>query len=142
PDLHPGFKEAASHLEVLLGVAQLRRGEMDNCVHDHNASRCLLPITPAGRHGLPAGSTKAIEYFTKRLLQAPDDLEAKWLLNLASMTLGRYPDGVPEAHRIPPRALESAEDPGRSTDAAAPPRPAWVRRAGGAAGDSYVGALT
>ena len=36
-------------------------------------------------------------------------LAARWLLNLAHMTLGSYPDQVPEAHRIPPGTFESAE---------------------------------
>ncbi len=34
-------------------------------------------------------------------------LSARWLLNIAYMTLGQYPEGVPPAHRIPPKAFES-----------------------------------
>ena len=34
-------------------------------------------------------------------------MEARWLLNVASMTLGSYPDGVPRQFLIPPTAFRS-----------------------------------
>ena len=42
----------------------------------------------------------------------------RWLLNLAYMTTGGYPDRVPPAHLIPPAAFASAEDVGRFVDVA------------------------
>ncbi len=36
-------------------------------------------------------------------------LEAQWLLNIAYMTVGGYPDAVPESYRLPPETFESAE---------------------------------
>ena len=36
-----------------------------------------------------------------------------WLLNLAYMTLGRYPGGVPQKYLISPSAFESKENIGR-----------------------------
>ena len=44
------------------------------------------PSTPT-----PSGSRLAIRHFTEYLEQFPDDLEVRWLLNLAHMTLGEYP---------------------------------------------------
>jgi hypothetical protein len=38
------------------------------------------------------------------------DLAARWLLNIAYMTVGEYPDKVPPQHVIPPKAFESEED--------------------------------
>ena len=45
-------------------------------------------------HTNPAGSRLAIQHFTEYLEQFPDDLEVRWLLNLAHMTLGEHPDKV------------------------------------------------
>src|SRR5205807_1609603 len=52
------------------------------------------PIAPAAVHTIPAGSRLAIRHFTEYLDRFPDDLEVRWLLNLAHMTLGEHPDGV------------------------------------------------
>jgi hypothetical protein len=38
------------------------------------------------------------------------DLAARWLLNIAYMTVGEYPDKVPVPYLIPPKAFESEED--------------------------------
>lgn len=66
----------------------------------------------------PGDSERAIEYFTKYLEQKPDEIEVRWLLNLAYMTIGAYPDKVPAKYLIPPSAFESAEDVGRFVDVA------------------------
>ena len=55
-------------------------------------SSCILPIAPAAVHTNPTGSRLAIRHFTEYLEQFPDDLEVRWLLNLAHMTLGEYPE--------------------------------------------------
>ena len=49
------------------------------------------PDRPAAVHTNPAGSRLAIRHFTEYLEQFPDDLEVRWLLNLAHMTLGEHP---------------------------------------------------
>ncbi len=81
------------------GVAAMRRGENENCVDCRGESSCILPIAPAAVHSNPSGSRQAIGHFTEYLEQFPDDLEVKWLLNLAHMTLGEHPD------RVDPRYL-------------------------------------
>jgi hypothetical protein len=96
-------------------------------------------VVAEGRHGQPSGSATAALYFTRRLAREPDDLEAKWLLNLADMTLGRYPDDVPAEHRIPPSAFASAEDPGRFTDVASSVGLGLLGAAGGAVVDDLDG---
>ncbi|HKQ61588.1 MAG TPA: CRTAC1 family protein [Candidatus Polarisedimenticolaceae bacterium] len=96
-----------------LGVAYMRWGETQNCALRHTADSCLLPIRGGGVHKLPEGSRSAMRYFNEVLAHTPADsrwhLRARWLLNIAAMTLGQYPDGVPERERIPPAAFESAE---------------------------------
>ena len=42
----------------------------------------------------PATRERAIEHFQRFLKQKPDDLEVRWLLNLAYMMIGGYPDQV------------------------------------------------
>jgi hypothetical protein len=76
------------------GVTALRRGETENCVLCRGESSCILPISQAAVHTNPAGSRLAVRHFTEYLTQFPDDLEVKWLLNLAHMTLGEHPGKV------------------------------------------------
>ncbi len=85
------------------GVAALRRGENENCIMCRGESSCILPIAPAAVHTNPTGSRLAIQHFTEYLEQFPNDLGARWLLNLAHMTLGEHPD------KVDPRFLVSLD---------------------------------
>ena len=67
PPRDPAFVAVRGYLEAALGVLQLRRGELENCVHDHNAARCIFPIRGPGQHGQPSGSAAAVEYFRQHL---------------------------------------------------------------------------
>ena len=49
------------------------------------------------------GSRAAIQQLTRWLHVEPDNLAARWLLNLSHMTLGEFPDAVPEKWRLPDR---------------------------------------
>lgn len=93
-----------------LAISYMRLGEQENCIENHNVDRCLLPISKEGIHTKERGSRKAIEVYKEILKLAPDDLNAMWLLNVAYMTLGEYPAGVPEQWRIPPEALAAEYD--------------------------------
>jgi hypothetical protein len=81
------------------GVTALRRGENDNCIACRGESSCIFPIESAALHTNPYGSRLAITHFSEYLGQFPEDVGVRWLLNLAHMTLGQYPD------RIEPRFL-------------------------------------
>jgi len=92
-----------------LGVAYLRFGETQNCCASNNQQSCILPIQGAGVHTKAEGSTQAIRYFTEILESpAPGDADAqlntveaaRWLLNIAYMTLGRWPADVPASYRL------------------------------------------
>jgi len=99
------------------GVTALRRGENENCIECRGESSCILPISPAAVHTNPAGSRLAIQHFTEYLRQFPDDLDARWLLNLAHMTLGEYPDKVDQRFLISlDRFTNSEFDIGRFRD--------------------------
>jgi tetratricopeptide (TPR) repeat protein len=117
-DFFPKGREVKLLLEEEIGVAYLRRGELQNCQFNHNAEMCILPFSVAAQHKLTANSEKAVEYFRKYLESEPNNLEVRWLLNIASMTVGKYPGEVPKEHLIPPAAFASKENIGRFTDAA------------------------
>ncbi len=119
-------------LETYKAIAWLRLGEQENCIRSHTSDSCLLPIREAGFHGLPRGSRGAIELYTTLLERDPGDVRARWLLNLAYMTLGEYPDRVPEPWRVPPRVFESDRPFPRFRDVAPAAGVAVVALSGGA----------
>jgi len=90
-----------------LAIAHLQRGEDLNCVERHTAKSCILPIAPEGVHELPEETRRAGDLLLEYLELQPEDLQARWLLNLARMVSGDYPRGVPEKWRLPEDALES-----------------------------------
>jgi len=96
-------------LRFQLGLAYMRMGEAQNCVDRHSAESCLLPIRGTGVHQAQEGSRKAIEMFTGILDVAPDYLPARWLLNVAYMTVGEHPESVPAGQLIPPETFDSDE---------------------------------
>jgi tetratricopeptide (TPR) repeat protein len=111
PDLRLQLIEA-------LGIAHLHKAELDNGLHQRPGDRCLLSARPGARLANVGDVKKAIEYFSRYLAEQPDDLEVQWLLNIAHMFAGSYPNGIPRAHLIPPSAFESSEDVGRFVDVA------------------------
>jgi len=91
---------------MLEATAYLRMAEDENC-HGGGRDACLLPIRGGGVHVRREGSTRAVRALEAILDDRPDDLAARWLLNVAHMTLGSHPSGVPERHRIPPSVFAS-----------------------------------
>src|SRR5215510_12883566 len=96
-----------------LGVAYLRFGETENCLLNPAATSCILPIRGEAIHTRQNGSRQAIAMFSDVLKMEPHlpalDLATRWLLNIAYMTIGEYPDKVPPVSLIPPKAFESEE---------------------------------
>ena len=95
-----------------LALAYLRLGETENCCLRHSPDSCLLPIRGGGVHLKQEGSRQAIIRLERILASSPESatalrLEARWLLNIASMTVGEYPSGVPPEYLIPPSAFDS-----------------------------------
>jgi hypothetical protein len=88
-----------------LATAYLRLGEQQNCIEKHASRSCILPITGAGVHTNEEGSRSAIKIYDQLIRRFPD-LQLVWLYNIARMTLGEYPDGVPEGLRIDSLAPE------------------------------------
>ena len=105
-------------VEEMLGVAYLHRAGAVNDVYLHPGERCIFPIRPEFSYAKGADSQKAIQHFLASLKLRPADIETRWLLNLAYMTLGKYPAGVPKEQLLAPSHFASAEDIGRFTDVA------------------------
>lgn len=79
-----------------LAIAYMRKGELENCAANHNPQSCIIPIQGNGIHKLTSGSEHAIDIYKIILNKFPDDLQSRYLLNLAYMTLGKYPAEVPK----------------------------------------------
>ncbi len=105
--------ELAANLVALRGVNALRRGELDNCVACIGPSSCIFPIAPEAVHLNPSGSRAAFGYFSESLRRRPEDLGVRWLLNIAAMTLGTYPDAVPARFRVAEESSHAATGVGR-----------------------------
>ncbi len=111
--------EDLAKIVQLRAICFLRLGENENCLENHNADSCLLPIRGGGVHRLQRGSRAAVRVLSDLLENAPSP-GAAWLYNIAYMTLGEYPDQVPETWRVPPRVFESDYDIKRFPDVAGP----------------------
>ncbi|MHC5538908.1 FG-GAP repeat domain-containing protein [Singulisphaera rosea] len=120
------------------GISALRLGEDQNCILCRGESSCILPISSAAAHTNPHGSRLAIERFTEYLERFPDDLEVRWLLNLAHMTLGEYPQKVDPRYRISyDRYLKSEFDIGRFRDIGDRAKVNRFNQAGGAVMEDF-----
>ncbi|GAA4308167.1 hypothetical protein GCM10023149_01950 [Mucilaginibacter gynuensis] len=102
----------------------------------HNGSSCIFPIKDGGIHQLQTGSSKAIAIYEGILRKNPDDLESRWLLNIAYMSLGRYPN-VPAEYLIPGLATDTGFKIKSFTDVAADVGININGRAGGTITDDF-----
>ena len=98
---YPGVNDHTRDVYEWIALAYLRLGEQQNCIENHTSASCIVPLQPAGLHQIRNGSETAIIYLNKLLEVYPHDLQLQWLLNIANMTLGKYPEGVPEKWRVP-----------------------------------------
>ena len=111
--LNPAFDKL---LRDNLAMSYLRLGEQENCLQYHGQDSCLYPIKGGGVHVLKRGAEGAFRELTAALEKDPNDLKSRWLLNIAAMTLGKYPDDVPVKWRVAPSTFESEYDIGRFYD--------------------------
>ncbi|MDH3733527.1 MAG: VCBS repeat-containing protein, partial [Gemmatimonadota bacterium] len=103
-----GFR---SDLRDLLALSAMWGTFEDACMRDTEA--CLLPLDPRAYGPEVSLRLEAADVLYRgRLEEDPEDVVAQWLLNLAHMALGDYPQGVPEPWRIEPGEFyEGAEFP-------------------------------
>lgn len=82
--------------EMLISAC-LRLGETENCCALPSPESCIFPLHKSAIHTNREGSERAVEHLSWLLKRADLDSEqrgqARWLLNLAYMTLGEQPIG-------------------------------------------------
>jgi hypothetical protein len=108
------------HAKYMIGVAQLRRGELENCLRQHSAESCIFPLAGGGVHIEKQGAEEALETLLAAWERSPQELRprVRWFANLAAMALGRHPGGLDPSVSIPPEKLASDYDIGRFPDVA------------------------
>ncbi len=129
--------ELAFQMRMGQAVSSLRLGEQENCIANHSSVSCLFPLRPEAFHALPRGSRSALVTLNRLLAANPDDLRARWLLNLAHMTLGEWPDKVPELLRIGPEVFASEAPVPEFADIAGPLGLATLDLGGGTAIEDF-----
>ena len=98
----PGKPQTVHEVKKLIALSALRLGEQDNCILNHTSASCVIPIAKPGQHQMTEGSEMAMTLYEEILRENPKDLTSRYLLNIAAMTLGKFPDGVPSSMRLPP----------------------------------------
>nr|MBS0037116.1 CRTAC1 family protein [Saprospiraceae bacterium] len=84
-----------------LAICYLRLAEQNNCLHHHSAQSCIVPLQGKGIHVERDPALRARDKYLQILAVFPEDYQSMWLLNIAFMALGEYPDQVPGKFLIP-----------------------------------------
>ena len=112
-DVRGAPRDFSNQVRFRLAVAYLRLGETENCCLRYTPASCVLPIRGEGIHTLQDGSLRAIEQLEQVLSDADNPskiyFQARWLLNIAYMTVGRWPNGLSADLVVSPEALRSQE---------------------------------
>lgn len=97
-------------LKSVIAISYMRMGELQNCIQHHNHQSCIVPISQDGIHELKNGSENAIEKYMEILAMDSEHYQSIWLLNLAHMTLGTYPNEVPKEFLLDPEYFTKNEN--------------------------------
>ena len=127
-----------------LAVAHMKRGEIRNCVSPTGRLVCALPLDPNLRHSDADSVETAIEILRVLLeLDAGDasgaDVRRRWLLNVAHMAAGSYPEGVDARFLVPPETFAPGYPLSRFSEVAADVGIYSVDLAGGAIIEDFDG---
>ncbi len=123
----------------LAAISVLRMGEQENCRTNHNLDSCIFPIKSGGVHKLKEGASNAFDEFSALLKDDPKDWRSRWLLNVAAMTLGEYPQKVPNEFLIAPERFASDYELPRFEDVAPNVGLDAMNHAGGAITEDFDG---
>lgn len=107
----PNQDKAIAEFKTHLAISYLRKAELENCINNHNNESCIIPVSKRAQHTNEESSRKAIGHLEDLLEANPFDYEMQYLLNIAYMTLGGYPDNVPEEFLIPESYFEPQDFP-------------------------------
>jgi len=123
----------------LLALAYLRLGEEENCLANPTSASCIIPVQEEGVHQLRRGSEMAADLYFQLHRRFSTNLVARWLYNIAHMTLGTYPEGVEDRFLIRGLEPEGNTSLGRFRDVAMGLGVAHDAISGGAAVDDFTG---
>ncbi len=133
------FGTTLRDVNELLGTAYLRRGQEQHCLDDDNTASCLFPIREDGYYEHRESSEAAIDVYEALLRNGAENLSARWLRNLAHMTIGEYPGQVPDALQISPAAFSSEHPAPTFRDVAPEAGVAQRGRSGGSVVEDFDG---
>lgn len=120
-DLHSAYRlwkdrsaeipgELGNTVLMMLGVAHLRVAETENCINCETGQSCIFPFRIEAIHDHPSGTRDALIYLHELLERRQGDLAARWLMNLAAMSLGKHPEGLSKENVISLDRFLSEED--------------------------------
>ena len=98
--LYEEYKNDPDNLHILdlledISITYIKAAELVNQSDGSSKLVCTLPINNQIGYSNTNYSYSAINYLNKWLDIEPENLKARWLLNIVYMTLGNYPDSVP-----------------------------------------------
>ncbi|MGB0580471.1 MAG: FG-GAP-like repeat-containing protein [Limisphaerales bacterium] len=100
-------RRADIQLRMQKALAWLRLGERQNCIAHHTSDSCIFPIQSGGVHTKKEGARRAHKLYREVLAIDPDNLDARWLVNLTAMLFGEFPDAVPTEFQLPAESFRS-----------------------------------
>lgn len=111
-DRLPGQVPADSRGELLdlYAIVVLWGALEDACLADFEP--CLFPPPALSSPG-SAQAARALELYLELVATNPGNPQWRWLVNIAAMAAGRYPDAVPVDWRLPDASLRPEDDIGR-----------------------------
>lgn len=133
------FGTDLTEINELLAGAYLRLGQEQHCLADSLTAACLFPLRQDGVYSQKGPSRAAIKLYSTILRRNSQDHGARWLLNLAHMTVGTYPDQISDSLLIPPSALASEHDISAFRDVALEAGLAHEGRSGGSVVEDFDG---
>ncbi|HLE83428.1 MAG TPA: CRTAC1 family protein [Thermoanaerobaculia bacterium] len=96
-----GGSAPVAWVELHLGLAWLQRAEDAQCRERGVGASCILPFRPEALHGDPEPARRAAAAFLASLEADPEQITARWLLQLAHQLSGGTPGELPERFRQP-----------------------------------------
>jgi hypothetical protein len=131
--------EMDRQLHLYIALSYLRLGEQENCSAMHGQKSCIFPIHGSGVHSRTRGAEGAVNEFTGMLQENAHDDASRWLLNIAYMQLGKYPQNVPAKWLIPEELFRSEYEIGDFPDVAPQAGVDAVGHAGGVILEDFDG---
>jgi hypothetical protein len=94
------FEENWGNKAFQVGLCNLRLSEINNCLIKSNKSSCILPFNDRALHKNGKYAEAAAHQFQLALKNRPKDPVNRWLLNIAHVAIGDYPENIPAKQRI------------------------------------------